>query len=78
MLAIKKSKKSIIFCLFTFILISCSNSQGDSLGYVSPPPTQRDMYSNEAGPLQQPGGVAAEIESEQGNPSDDSDLTIRY
>ncbi|WP_234385007.1 hypothetical protein [Allofrancisella guangzhouensis] len=48
------------------------------MGYVSPPPTQRDMYSNEAGPLQQPGGVAAEIESEQGNPSDDSDLTIRY
>ncbi|KEI34763.1 hypothetical protein FRA_48c14380 [Francisella sp. W12-1067] len=78
MLNIKKPYRSLIFCLVSFALISCSNSQGDSFGYASSPPTQRDMYSNEAGPLQQPGGVAAEIESEQGNPMDNSDFTVRY
>jgi hypothetical protein len=58
-------------------LISCTNSQGDSFGYTAPPPTQQDMDSNEAGPLQQPGGVVAGIENEDGNTNDNSDITIR-
>ena len=58
-------------------LISCSTSQGDSFGYTTPPPTEQDMDSNEAGDLEQPGGVIAGIESEDGNLSDGSDLTIR-
>ena len=57
-------------------LISCTTSQGDSFGYTTPPPTQQDMDLNEAGALQQPGGVIAGIESEDGNPNDNSDLTI--
>jgi len=66
---------SIAIALTT--LTSCTNSQGDSFGYTTPPPTQQDMDSNEAGMLQQPGGVVAGIESEDGNLNDDSDLTIR-
>lgn len=72
-------KKLILIAIAIFFsgLISCTTSQGDSFGYTTPPPTEQDMYSNEAGPLQQPGGVVAAIESEDGNPSDNSDLTIR-
>lgn len=33
-------------------LISCASSQGDSFGYVAPPPTQQDLESNEPGPMQ--------------------------
>lgn len=72
--------KKIIPVIITVIfaaLVSCSNSQDDSFGYTSPPPTQQDMYSNEAGDLQQAGGVAAGIESEEGNSDDSSELTIK-
>ena len=58
-------------------LISCTTSQEDSFGYTTPPPSQQDMASNEAGPLQQPGGVIAGIEREDGNPNYNSDFTIR-
>ncbi|AIT09347.1 hypothetical protein LO80_04765 [Candidatus Francisella endociliophora] len=67
----------LILAVFITALISCTNSQGDSFGYVAPPPSEQDLDSNEAGPLQQPGGVAAEIEAEQGNPSHDDAFTIR-
>lgn len=67
----------VILAIIATVLISCSNSQGDSFGYVAPPPTQIEQFSNEAGPLQQPGGVSAEIEAEQGNPTDDGAFTIR-
>jgi len=72
-------KKLIILSALVFAtaLISCTNSQGDSFGYATPPPTERSGNSNEAGALQQPGGIAAEIEAEQGNPSDESAFTIR-
>ena len=52
-------------------LISCTTSQGDSFGYTTPPPSQQDMDSNEAG------GIIAGIVSEDGNPNNNSDLTIR-
>ena len=58
------------------VLISCTNSQEDSFGYVSPPPTQQAGHSNEAGFFQQPGGVSAEIEAEQ-DPRNDSLISIR-
>ena len=72
----KKLTLITIAIIFTG-LVSCTNSQGDSFGYTTPPPTEQDMDSEEAGPLQQPGGVIAAIESEDGNPNDNSDLTIR-
>lgn len=58
-------------------LISCTNPQGDSFGYIAPPPTEQDLDSNEPGALQQPGGVAAEIEAEQGSENHDGAFTIR-
>ncbi len=58
-------------------LISCTNSQGDSFGYTTPHPIDHDMYSEEAGNLQEPGGVVTAIESENGDSDDNSDLTIR-
>lgn len=67
----------LTLAIFGTALISCTNSQGDSFGYVTPPPTERNYSSNEAGALQQPGGVAAEIEAEQGNPSDNSFISVR-
>ncbi|MFT4694025.1 MAG: hypothetical protein ACI8TE_000924 [Francisella sp.] len=71
-------KTILIIAAFAFTtLASCTTSQGDSFGYTTPPPTQQDMDSNEAGALQQPGGVVAGIESEDGNPNDNSDFTIR-
>ena len=70
--------KILITAAFAFtILASCTNSQGDSFGYTATPPTQQDINSNEAGALKQHGGVAAEIEGEDGNPTDNSDFTLR-
>ena len=75
---VKFMKKLLITTFVCVSLISCSNSEGDSFGYTSPPPTtQQDTNSNEDGPLQQPGGVIAGIESEDGNPDYNSDMTIR-
>ena len=72
-------KKTILAITITATtgLISCTSYQGDSFGYTTPPPTEQNMDSNEAGTLQQPGGVVAGIDSEDGNPNDNSDLTIR-
>lgn len=66
----------VLLAISATALISCTGSQ-DSFGYVSPPPTQQDMYSNESGDLQQGGGVVAEIRSEQGNPADNSVFTLK-
>lgn len=60
----------------SFLEYKCSDSRGDTIGY-SEPTNHKDMYSNEAGWLTQPGGVAAQIEAEQGNNSDNSFFTIR-
>lgn len=70
-----------IFGLMTvvcfFVLMSCTNSDGDSVGYKTPPPSVKDMEVTEPGTFQQPGGVVAEIEDNQGNPTNDSEFTIR-
>ena len=57
-----------------FSLASCTTN-GDSIGYTAEP-TNRDMYSNEAGNLNQPGGVIASVDSEQASPND-SFVTLR-
>ena len=64
-------KKSILLtAIITLMLLSCASDSDGDFGYTTPPPTDRDMYSNNPGILQQPGGVAAQIESEQaGNSS---------
>ncbi|WP_244614620.1 hypothetical protein [Pseudofrancisella aestuarii] len=60
----------------SFLEYKCSDTRGDTIGYREPT-EHKDMHSNEPGWLTQPGGVAAQIEAEQGNPSDNSFFTIR-
>jgi hypothetical protein len=67
----------LMFLVSIFVIVSCTTESGDSFGYQTPPASAQDMDSTEAGSLQQPGGIVSEIEDNQGNPTNDSDLTIR-
>ncbi|AXA33212.1 hypothetical protein [Francisella adeliensis] len=67
----------LIFLMVVFAIVSCTTESGDSFGYQTPPSSVKNMDSTEPGPLQQPGGVAAEIENNQGNPTNGSEFTVR-
>ena len=69
----------LMSALVVFAIVSCTKQNGDSFGYQEPPVSAQDedIGSIEPGPLQQPGGVAAEIYQAQGNPTDGSDFTVR-
>jgi hypothetical protein len=71
---IKRSFKIYSSAILLLSLAACSTN-GDSFGYTAPP-TNNDMYSNEAGNLTQPGGVIAEVDAEQASPND-SFVTLR-
>lgn len=72
-----KKTTLLVLALVATALISCSNSNGDSFGYVAPSPTDQNLDSNEPGYMQQPGGVSAGIISEQGHASHDAFVTIK-
>ncbi|APD49935.1 hypothetical protein [Francisella hispaniensis] len=72
-----KKTTLLTLAVISTALISCASNQGDSFGYVAPPPTEQDLESNEPGPMQQPGGVSAGIIAEQGHPSHDAFITIK-
>ncbi|MEY8701463.1 hypothetical protein AB4F11_00065 [Francisella philomiragia] len=71
-----KKTTLLVLAFVATALISCTNSDGDSFGYVVPPPTDQTLDSNEPGHLNQPGGVITGIRSEQGS-QDDSFITIK-
>ena len=71
---IKKSSKIYLSTILLLSLTACSTN-GDSFGYTAPP-TNNDMYSNEAGNLTQPGGVIAAVDAEDASPND-SFVTLR-
>ncbi|MEY8766597.1 MULTISPECIES: hypothetical protein [Francisella] len=72
-----KKTTLLILAFVATALISCTNSTGDSFGYVAPPPTEQNLDSNEPGYMQQPGGVSAGIIGEQGHASHDAFVTIK-
>ena len=56
-----KKMTLLILAFVTTAIISCTNSTGDSFGYVVPPPTEQNLDSDEPEYMQQPGGVSADI-----------------